>query len=249
MNDSFSGSTSTGSGQTASSQSQLALLASCEGDETLKIFDYITGQTLQSFGDTLTAPTANAFAVTGGLGGSFIGGSEGITPQGDYIIVAQGQQGMSGTGTGINHNTSSGGKGSIQALHIYRWNMTSPLYRCKMPEPIEVIIGTIDGLYIFGGGKISGNIYIWEVSTGQLIRAFEAHYKGITALSVSSDGNYLVSGSEDTVLKVWLMGDLLDSGEFNEGVSLNSMVTGKLNGMNNNTTFSFKLQYILYFDN
>lgn len=220
---------------TSSGSSQLALLASCEGDESLKIFDYLTGQILQSFSDTSTARNPTAFSVTGGLGGNFLGSSEGITPQGDYIIVAQGDPSFLTSSLGgndssnfVSNSMKGNSKGAVQALHIYRWNMTSPLYRCRMPEPIEVIVSTIDGLYVFGGAKCSGNIYVWQVSTGQLIHAFEAHYKGITALCVSSDGNYLVSGSEDTILKVWLMGDLLDSGEESNGISLNSMVSGKL---------------------
>lgn len=69
---------------------------------------------------------------------------------------------------------------------------------------------THDGLYIVAGGK-SGRVYAWEAASGSLLRAWDAHFKAVTCLALSSDGGVLVTGSEDTLVKAWVMGEVVAS--------------------------------------
>ena len=43
-------------------------------------------------------------------------------------------------------------------------------------EPIAAVACSLDGNYCAGGGQ-SGNIYVWEVPSGRLLRSWPAHYK------------------------------------------------------------------------
>ena len=43
-------------------------------------------------------------------------------------------------------------------------------------EPLTAVAATADGLYCAAGG-VSGSIYVWEVSSGRLLRSWPAHYK------------------------------------------------------------------------
>ena len=50
------------------------------------------------------------------------------------------------------------------------------LQRCFAVEPITAVACSLDGIYCAGGGQ-SGNIYVWEVPSGRLLRSWPAHYK------------------------------------------------------------------------
>lgn len=63
---------------------------------------------------------------------------------------------------------------------------------------------------MFGGGK-SGKIYVWALGSGVLLNVFEAHFREVTCLSVTSDGACLVSGGDDGVVHAWMVSALVDS--------------------------------------
>lgn len=85
-----------------------------------------------------------------------------------------------------------------------------PCYKAALPEKCNAIDFTSDGQILFAGG-ISGNIYIWQVSTGQLLRTFIAHERAITALKVSQDDSYVYSSGEDCSINAFCVADLLAS--------------------------------------
>ncbi|MBA0777101.1 hypothetical protein Gotri_005161, partial [Gossypium trilobum] len=76
-------------------------------------------------------------------------------------------------------------------------------------EPIKPLIANSDGTYIVGGGS-SGDIYIWEVATGRLLKKWHAHYRAITCLVFSEDDSLLISGSEDGCVRVWSLFMIFD---------------------------------------
>jgi hypothetical protein len=43
------------------------------------------------------------------------------------------------------------------------------------------------------------------VTTGEQLRAWDAHFKKVTALRFTDDDSFLVSGGEDAVINVWLL--------------------------------------------
>ena len=59
-----------------------------------------------------------------------------------------------------------------------RWSAVQDavLQRCFAVEPVTAVACSPDGVYCAGGGQ-SGNIYVWEVPSGRLLRSWPAHYK------------------------------------------------------------------------
>ncbi|EGG10549.1 uncharacterized protein MELLADRAFT_33719, partial [Melampsora larici-populina 98AG31] len=55
-------------------------------------------------------------------------------------------------------------------------------------------------------GSSDGKIKLWDLRTNQLINVFEhGHVSVIRGLSITKDGKYLVSGSRDKVVNLWLI--------------------------------------------
>eukprot|EP00796_Vickermania_ingenoplastis_P012994 gene12994-8840_t len=80
--------------------------------------------------------------------------------------------------------------------------------RSFTPERIHSSVVTSCGSFMVGGGA-SGHLYIWNLRTGQLLRSFKAHLRGITCLSVSNDNSIISSASEDSTCKIWLLSSLV----------------------------------------
>ncbi len=43
----------------------------------------------------------------------------------------------------------------------------------------------------------------FQVATGRMLKMWEGHYKGITALAWTTDDMFLLSGGEDALLHLW----------------------------------------------
>ncbi|HVQ39366.1 MAG TPA: caspase family protein, partial [Pyrinomonadaceae bacterium] len=51
--------------------------------------------------------------------------------------------------------------------------------------------------------ETTGQIVLWDVSTGQEIGALKGHGKGVTSVAFSRDGRWLASGSTDNTIRIW----------------------------------------------
>lgn len=74
-------------------------------------------------------------------------------------------------------------------------------------EPIRALIADPEGSYLIGGG-ISGDIFFWEVASGELLVQWHAHYRAVRCLALYDF--LLISGSEDGSIKVWDLLTMLD---------------------------------------
>lgn len=55
------------------------------------------------------------------------------------------------------------------------------------------------------GGSMTGELFVWDLLSGDLTRQFRAHYKRITAVRFSCDGEFVVTASEDATIQVlWI---------------------------------------------
>ncbi len=60
-------------------------------------------------------------------------------------------------------------------------------------------------------GGCSGSLYVWETSSGRLLRVWDAHYKAVSAVRFTRDDALLVSGGQDGIVNVWNMASILDT--------------------------------------
>lgn len=81
------------------------------------------------------------------------------------------------------------------------------LQRSFTAEAIRSSAVTSCGSFMIGGGE-NGNIFIWSVYTGQLIRIFSGHFRCINCLQCSSDNSVVITCSDDSTCKVWLLSSL-----------------------------------------
>ncbi len=44
---------------------------------------------------------------------------------------------------------------------------------------------------------------VWELASGELLQTLSGHEDGVGAVTVSRDGKWVVSGSNDRTVKVW----------------------------------------------
>ncbi|GKV10243.1 hypothetical protein SLEP1_g21636 [Rubroshorea leprosula] len=98
---------------------------------------------------------------------------------------------------------------SSGSVLFWSWSKPQPEVKSFPAEPIKPLAANSLGTYIVGGGS-SGNIYLWEVATGRLLKKWKAHLRGVTCLVFSEDDSLLISGSEDGCIRVWSLFRIFD---------------------------------------
>ena len=98
---------------------------------------------------------------------------------------------------------------------MWGFDKESPLHTFFVGEPMAVVAASPDGSH-FAAGSVTGAAYVWEVSTGRLVRTWPAHFKAVSAMAFASEGSALVTASEDTVVSAWSLATLLDPARADE---------------------------------
>ncbi|KAF5909961.1 WD repeat-containing protein 18, partial [Clarias magur] len=69
------------------------------------------------------------------------------------------------------------------------------------PGIVTCLTASPDGLYLLAG--IAEAIYLWEVSTGNLLVILNRHYQDLSCLRFTDDSSHFVSGGKDNLALVW----------------------------------------------
>ncbi|KAH9014165.1 WD40 repeat-like protein [Lactarius deliciosus] len=100
-------------------------------------------------------------------------------------------------------------------LNIYSFQKDQISQKIVLPERLSCV--TVDRRGQFcAAGTPQGRIYLWEIASGIMYNSWEAHYRQVTVLRFTPDGEALLSGSEDSGISVWSVFRLLDDGVQNE---------------------------------
>ncbi|KAH9606021.1 hypothetical protein KSS87_021038 [Heliosperma pusillum] len=104
----------------------------------------------------------------------------------------------------LRHFSASSG-----SLLYWSWHKPQPEVKSFPAEPINPLVSNREGTYLIGGGA-SGNIYVWEVLSGKLLKKWHAHLRGVSCLVLSDDESLVISGAEDGCVRVWSLFMMFD---------------------------------------
>ncbi|XP_044110655.1 WD repeat-containing protein 18 isoform X2 [Neovison vison] len=69
------------------------------------------------------------------------------------------------------------------------------------PGPVTCLTTSPNGLYVLAG--IAESIYLWEVSTGNLLVILSRHYQDVSCLQFTGDSSHFLSGGKDCLVLAW----------------------------------------------
>ncbi|XP_038894086.1 protein ROOT INITIATION DEFECTIVE 3-like isoform X2 [Benincasa hispida] len=97
-------------------------------------------------------------------------------------------------------------EGSVGGGSIFIWSLNKPQppIMSYTLEPIGPLASTKDSVYL-AGGTHSGNIHLWEVGSGKLLKIWSGQRKPIKCVLFSWDDSFLITGSADGMICVWSM--------------------------------------------
>jgi WD40 repeat protein len=181
-------------------------LISGSADQTIKIWDFNTGEELR----TLTGHSSFVNRLA-------------LTPDGRLLISASADQMIKiwEIATGRELRTLTGHTSPIDALvitpdgrHLISGSVdqTIRIWEIATGQELRTLAGhgsSVNALVITPDGQrlISGGadklIKIWDINTGEEIRTLAGHSSFVNALVISPDGQFLISGSADRTIKIW----------------------------------------------
>lgn len=84
------------------------------------------------------------------------------------------------------------------------WNIPDGLqqWRFSSDEPMYAVKYSNDGKQLAAGGA-DRIVRLLDPETGAVIKKLEGHQAAVTNISFSADGKYLISASEDGMMKIW----------------------------------------------
>lgn len=93
---------------------------------------------------------------------------------------------------------------ATSAGSVFFWSWSKPQVEVKSfpAEPITPLAANHSGTYLVGGG-LSGDIYLWEVETGKLLKKWHGDNTAVTCLVFSEDDSLLISGFKNGSIRVW----------------------------------------------
>ena len=184
------------------------LAISGSADRTVRIWDVATGQclwTLEGHTDlieTVALSPDGAFAVSGGRDRTV---RVWLLSTGDCLSVlehAEEVRRLRLTADGRYVAVSSWGGAQKDSLDVWDLATGVRLFTRSGGGSVSLLKG---GPWVLVGSRSArpGLLQLWEIPSGRLLRTFTGHLAEISALAVSKEDRWAVSGSSDGSLTVW----------------------------------------------
>ena len=92
-------------------------------------------------------------------------------------------------------------------------------WKSRLPEVGACLVVSQCGHYAIGGGN-SGSLYVWSTLTGHLLQTVpRAHYRAVTCSLPTKDGRHVLSASQDGMVHLFALMDLVENNHNNGGAS------------------------------
>ncbi|XP_051967704.1 WD repeat-containing protein 18 [Xyrauchen texanus] len=91
------------------------------------------------------------------------------------------------------------GKNFINVWEIQRKDQLQQKIVC--PGVVTCLCASPNGLYVLAG--IAEAVYLWEVSTGNLLAILRRHYQDVSCIRFTDDSSHFVSGGKDNLALIW----------------------------------------------
>ncbi|KAG2464203.1 WD repeat-containing protein 18 [Polypterus senegalus] len=99
------------------------------------------------------------------------------------------------------------GKNFINVWEIQRKDQLQQKIIC--PGVVTCLTASPNGLYLLAG--IVESIYVWEVSSGNLLALLSRHYQDVTCIRFTDDSSHFISGGKDNLALVWSLNSVLQT--------------------------------------
>lgn len=93
-------------------------------------------------------------------------------------------------------------------LHFWDWRKEQITQKSFITEKCWSIACSQDGSLCAAGGD-SGSIHLWDTSVGRLLLSWQAHHRKVTSIAFSDQGTEIVAGSEDSLVTVWSVSQVM----------------------------------------
>jgi WD40 repeat protein len=165
-------------------------LVSASADGTLKLWEAGTGRCLRTFAGHTDPVHAAALSADG----RFIlsGAAQFLIRNDTERLFTSGQLRLWETATGRSLPTFEGLADAVTSVYL------SPDGRHAVSGGGRSVLDPTTGKF-----TQSGQAALWDVPTGRCLANFAAHTGAVTAVALTTDSRFVLSGSTDTTLKLW----------------------------------------------
>lgn len=88
----------------------------------------------------------------------------------------------------------------ISPIRMVKTKLSEKTFSAEGPKDwVDSIAVTPNGKHVICGSR-DGIVSIWDLKTGNLVRAMKEHYNWVRTVAVSPDGKYVISGSNDCTI-------------------------------------------------